>query len=181
MRRVSVNRKFILQLMIVVSIVVCGAGASTAAAQSRFAPEAVTISNSAFNYDLSGVGTTPSVSLTLDWPLTKNVVLEGGAVFARPQQRFGRTTYIIPESQVQYRWHLGRFSPFVGGGVGAALDFRHELLGGTQAKLALSTGGGLRAKLSKALGIGGELRLRGIGRDFGGSVAEIRSGLFWTF
>jgi opacity protein-like surface antigen len=107
--------------------------------------------------------------------------VEGGALFERPEQRFGRTTYVIPEAQIQYRWRLGRVSPFVGGGVGAALDFRNDIFGGTQADLALSTGGGLRAKLTETLGVGGEFRLRGLGRDFSGSAAEIRGGLFWTF
>lgn len=176
---IQVQIRYLLVIALVVAVLV--ATPSGAEAQSAFVPEAVAVSNGAFNFDLSGTGTTPSVGVSADWPLTNNVLIEGGIVVARPQQQFGRTTYIIPEAQLQYRWQLGRFMPFVGGGVGAGIDFRNELFGGTRTDLALSTTGGLRAKINDSLGVRGEFRLRGFGRDFSGSGAEIRGGLFWNF
>jgi hypothetical protein len=168
-------------MVIAVMLVVFFVTSNGVEAQSVFAPEALAISVGAFNFDLSGTGTTPSLAVTADWAVTDHLLIEGGSVFAWPDQRIGRTTYIIPEAQLQYRWQLGRFMPFVGGGAGAALDFRDRLIGGTQTDLALSTGGGLRARLTESLGIRGEFRLRGLGRDFSGSASELRAGVFWSF
>ena len=152
-------------------------------AQSPFVPQAIAISSSTFSFDLSGVGTTPAFAVTADWPITNNVLVEGGATFAWPNQQglIGRNTYLIPEAQVQYRWQFGRFKPFAGGGIGAGIDFRDELFGGAKVDLALSTAGGARIALTDNFGVLGELRLRGLGRDFGASVGEFRGGLFWTF
>jgi hypothetical protein len=168
-------------MLIAILVAVFFATAAGAKAQSAFVPEAVSISGGIFNFDLSGTGTTPSLAVTADWPVTARLLIEGGATFARPDQQIGRTTYIIPEAQLQYRWQLGRLMPFVGGGVGAGIDVRNKLLGGTQVDLALSTGGGLRAKITESFGIRGDARLRGFGRSFSGSAAELRAGLFWTF
>jgi hypothetical protein len=157
--------------------------AGHAQAKNAFVPNAIAVSGSAFSFDLSGVGTTPAFAVTADWPLTNHLLVEGGATFAWPNQQglLGRTTYFIPEAQLQYSWQFGRFMPFAGGGIGAGIDFRDELFGGAKVDLALSTGGGARIAITDTFGVRGELRLRGLGRDFGASTGEFRGGLFWRF
>jgi hypothetical protein len=102
--------------------------------------------------------------------------------FAFPEQQFGeRTKFLIPEGLVQYQWILGKFSPFIAGGIGAAIDVRDSIFGGAETSLALSAGGGLRMNLTDSVGVRGDFRLRGFGADFSGSAAELRGGVFWRF
>jgi hypothetical protein len=118
----------------------------------------------------------------VDGEVTEHVVVEGGVTFAFPDQQFGnRTTFILPEGLLQYQWTRGRLRPFVGGGIGVAIDVRDEINGGTQTDLALTGAGGIRVNLSDAVGLRGEFRLRGFGSDFSGSAAELRGGVFWRF
>jgi hypothetical protein len=139
------------------------------------------ISAGAFNFDLSGTGTSPLIAMSVDTRPAGNVLLEGGLTFAFPEQQFDRTTFIIPEAQLQYQFPIGRFAPFVGGGVGAAIDIRDEFLGGTDVDLALSIGGGVRANLSDSFGLRGDFRMRAFGGNFSSSAAELRGGAFWRF
>src|SRR5688572_5301819 len=78
------------------------------------------VQTGALSYDLSGVGTTPLISVNTDWAATRHVVFQGGVTAAFPDQTAGRTTLLIPEGSVQYQWPLGKFAPFVSGGIGAA-------------------------------------------------------------
>jgi opacity protein-like surface antigen len=147
-------------------------------AQSR----SVAVQTGLFNFDLSGTGTSPAVAVSADWAATRHILLEGAMTFAFPNQQFSdRTTLLIPEALVQYQWRLGKFSPFVAGGIGAAIDKRDEIFGGTQTHLALSTGGGVRMNLTESMGLRGDFRLRGFGSHFSGSAAELRGGVFWRF
>jgi hypothetical protein len=167
-------------MMTIVGLVLTGV--TPARAQSVLAPGGISVSSGVFNYDLSGTGNTPAIAVAADWRLIGNWLLEAGLTAARPVQQFGdRTVFIIPEVQVQHEWTLGRLSPFAGGGIGAGIDFRDELFGGARTDLALSAGGGLRAALTDAMGLRGEFLLRGFGRDFSATAAEIRGGVYWRF
>jgi hypothetical protein len=128
------------------------------------------------NYDLSGTGTTAGFAGRVTRDLTPHVAIEARGLFARPEQQFGTSSLFIPEAQVQYRWNIGRVSPYVGGGIGMAIvrsTFRDDI------DPTLSAGGGARVKLTERVGLLGEMRLRGIEWGFVGSVAEWTVGLSW--
>jgi hypothetical protein len=142
----------------------------------------IAVQTGILNFDLSGTGNSPSLAVSADWAATRHVLIESAMTFAFPNQQFGdRTKFLIPEALVQYQWSRARFSPFIAAGVGAAIDVRDEIFGGTQTKLALSTGGGVRLNLNDSMGIRGDFRLRGFGSNFSGSAAELRGGIFWRF
>jgi hypothetical protein len=127
------------------------------------------------NYDLSGVGTTPAAVLRTSRDLTPHVVFEARGLFAWPDQTSGRSTLFIPEAQLQYRWNIARFSPFVGGGAGFA---RVSSPVRTDWDTTLSVAGGTGIRLTDRMGVIGELRLRGID-DFAASTAEWTVGMTW--
>jgi hypothetical protein len=127
-------------------------------------------------YDLSGVGNAPGVAIRASRDLTPHLVLETRGLLAWPDQQSGPSTFFVPEAQLQYRWNVARFSPYVGGGGGVAMvksPFRTEW----DSTLSVSAGTGVR--LSERVGITGELRLRGIEPRFTGSTAEWSLGMAW--
>jgi len=130
---------------------------------------------SVVQYDLSGVGTTPGLAVRAARDLSPHVVLETRALFAWPDQRFGRSTLFIPETQLQYRWNIARFTPFVGGGGGFAM-VRSAFH--TDWDTTLSVAGGTGIRLTDRVGLIGELRLRGID-NFAASTAEWSVGMTW--
>lgn len=134
---------------------------------------ALSLSYGMFQYDLSGTGDVGMIAVRVERMFAANGLLEAGIAAARPAQQFGdTTTYVIPEVQAQVQLPLGRVAPYLGGGVGVALDFRDEIHGGTQADVTVSAAAGLRAWITERLGARAELRVRGIGRSFAGSAAE---------
>jgi hypothetical protein len=123
-------------------------------------------------FDLSGTGTAPVVTARVDYPLGRVLLAEGGVAVARPDQQFGsRTTLVVPEVGLQLQYPA-RVAPYLGVGVGSALDFRRERDGGTVGDPTVSGAAGVRAWVTDRLGLRGELRVRGIGRNFAGSTAE---------
>jgi opacity protein-like surface antigen len=124
----------------------------------------------------SASGSAAGIAVRTRRNLTSNVGLEFGGLFAKPEQQFGPSTLFVPEAQLQYRWGAGRLSPYVGGGIGAALvksDFRTDW----DPTLSFAVGTGVR--LTERLGVTGEFRLRGHDWDFVGTSAEISAGLAW--
>jgi hypothetical protein len=141
---------------------------------------AISLSYGLFQYDLSGTGDARILAVRAERPLATFALLEGGVAFARPAQQFGdTTTYVITEAQLQGQWPLGRVAPYLGGGIGLAMDFRQEIHGGMQTDVTLSAAGGLRAWITERLGARAELRLRGVGWRFTGSAAEWTLGAAW--
>lgn len=133
-------------------------------------------------WDLSGTGTTSMLALRGTMPLSSIVLVEAGFLVMRPEQQFGeRTTFVVPEAQLQLQWPLGRFAPYLGIGAGAALDFASEQAGGLDSDLTISGAGGLRLNLTDQWGAQTELRARGIGTGFEGATAEYTVGLMWRW
>lgn len=132
------------------------------------------------NFDLSGTGTTPAFSARISRELGANVVAEFLLLVARPEQQFGRTTIVAPDVQLQYHLPLGRFTPYLGAGVGAMResavdvgDIRIE----SEWSATISFAGGARASLTDRVGLFGELRIRGVEWDFTGSTADVIGGV----
>ena len=150
-----------------------------AAEEARAQTRSFAVGAGVFNFDLSGTGNAPLIAMSTDWRVTQSWIIEAGLTVAFPDQQFDRTKFFIPEVQVQYQWVMGRWAPFVGGGIGAAIDVRDDFDNDTD--LALAGGGGVRVNLTDSVGIRGDFRLRGFEPDFGASAAELRGGVFWRF
>jgi hypothetical protein len=73
------------------------------------------------DYDLSGTGSAPGFAIRTTRELSPNVALEFGGVLAKLEQPLGTSRSFMPEAHVRYRWKLGRFSPYLSGGMGASL------------------------------------------------------------
>ena len=151
------------------------AGVSTARAQESAWGD-LTLSAARIDYDLSGTGTAAGVAVRTTRDLTSTIRLELGGLFARPAQQFGPSTLFVPEAQLQYHWGGGRISPYLGGGLGAAL-VKSDSHTNWDSTLSFAVGTGVR--LSEHLGVNGEFRLRGHEWDFVGTTAEISAGLAW--
>jgi hypothetical protein len=151
------------------------AGASPASAQDG--AWGISASAMRLDYDLSGVGNAPGLTVRATRDLSSNVSLEFGGSFARPDQQFvGRSTLFMPEAQLRYRWNVGRVSPHVGGGLGAAMvksPFH------TDWDPTLSVAAGTSVRLTERLSAVGELRVRGHEWRFTGTTSELAAGLAW--
>ena len=168
---------FGIRTVLLLLLVLGGAGASTAEAQESGWSD-LTISAARIDYDLSGTGNAPGLAVRATRDLTRNVRLEVGGLYAKPAQQFGRSTLFMPEAQLQYHWALGRVSPYVGGGLGTALvksDFH------TDWDPTLSVAAGTGVRLTDRLGLIGEFRLRGHEWNFVGTTTDISAGLAWRF
>ena len=75
----------------------------------------------------------------------------------------------------------GRVAPYLGLGGGGAFDLRGAAYGGSYNTYTASGATGVRTWLSDNFGLRGELRVRGIGKSFGGSAAEWTLGTSWRF
>jgi hypothetical protein len=171
------------------TLFVVGAPAASHAQTTR---PAVSLSAGAFQYDLAGTGTSSMLAARAELPLSRIFLLEGGVVYARPTQQFGpatstscpgctTTAFFVPELQLQVQAPLGggRVAPYLGLGGGGAFDLRGATYGGSYNTYTASAATGVRTWLSDNFGLRGELRVRGIGRSFGGSAAEWTLGMAW--
>lgn len=156
-------------------IAVIIAGAPRAHAQTSSWGD-LSVSAARIDFDLSGVGTSAGVAVRATRDLSSNVSVEAGGLFAKPDQQFGPSTLFIPEALLRYRWQAGRFAPYVGGGLGAAL-VTSSFGSNWDPTIAMAVGTGVR--LTDRLGVNGEFRLRGHQWRFTGTTAEISAGLTW--
>jgi opacity protein-like surface antigen len=151
------------------------AGVSTAEAQESAWGD-LTVSGAMLDYDLSGTGSAAGIAVRTRRNFTSNIGIEFGGLVAKPQQQFGPSTLFLPEAHLQYRWEAGRLSPYVGGGIGAAL-VKSDVRSDWDPTLSVAVGTGVR--LTERLGVTSEFRLRGHEWDFVGTTAEISAGLAW--
>ena len=152
-------------------------GASTAEAQESPWGD-LRVSAARIDFDLSGTGSAAGLAVRTSRELFPNIRLEFGGTFARPDQQFGPSTLFAPEAQLQYHWTTGRFEPYAGGGLGAALvtsDFQDDW------DPTLSMAVGTTVRLTERVGVTGEFRLRGHEWDFTGTTAELSAGVAWRF
>jgi hypothetical protein len=143
---------------------------------SSAAPDrALAVVGGAFQYDLSGTGTTGFGGVRLEWPLARYFLAEPGLTYARytPQGVGGAVSLLFPEVQLQLVRPGGLLRPFVGVGAGPALALGG---GASESELALSAGAGLRMRLAPEWSGRAELRLRAID-PWTGSAAEWTIGL----
>jgi hypothetical protein len=163
----------------ILSILVVGSvlglfNVNTASAQDNAARHAFGINTGWVNFDLSGTGNALGVGFRGTRALTNHVALEVNTLLAWPQLQGGRAMLVAPEAHLQYRWRIGRFAPYAGGGIGFAHQSRDF---SDVTDVTFSTAGGMRAYLNDRVALMGELRIRGFGTDFGGSTADVLGGL----
>jgi len=176
----STGSRVVLSLLFAILI----SSASAAQAQERSWGD-LSVSTGRLDFDLNGTGKAYGVAVRSKRHLTSHLSLEVGGMFARycgdqtlgkcdAIQIRGTTTLFMPEAQLQYRWNLGRVSPYVGGGVGVA---RRGLLDRSLWDPTFSAAVGTAVFVTDRVGITGDFRLRGHNRDFSGTTSEITAGL----
>ena len=136
------------------------------------------LAGGAFQYDLSGVGTTGFGALRVELPLTRFVLVEPGLTYARYTPQFAdfAASLLFPEVQLQVQT-AGRVRPFLGAGLGPAFAWGG---GASETELSLSGGAGVRADISPSWGARAELRIRAID-PFTGTAAEWTAGISRRF
>ena len=161
------------------------AGPRTAVAQeqsghiSRAAVDGVEFLTGVMDYDLSGTGKTMPYGFRVSKALSHGFAAEFDFTAVAPDQQFGPSQMFVPEGRLSYAWRLGRVHPHVSGGVGTAV-IRSDVFD-TRWRLSLSGGGGARVFLTDRLYAIGEMRLRGISRDFSATTAEWLGGIGWVW
>ena len=133
-------------------------------------------------YDLSGTGTEGFFGLRLDLPMSEYVFAEPGFVYMSYRSQGGDLIrHLTAEVQVQGSYPLGRWRPYLGAGAGGFFDLRKQRGGAELVRPTFSGAGGTRVDLTGALGARAELRVRGVGKGFNGTIAEWSAGLSWSF
>jgi hypothetical protein len=150
------------------------------AASAQAASNSIVVGTTMMEFDLAGVGTAPGMTIRASRALTDHLAIEGSFPMSWLSEDVGRSKLFAPEAHLQYHWRVGAFRPYVGGGAGIAWRDR-GLFGNSTANLTLSVAGGTRFDVSERIAVLGELRLRGIERDFAGSTADFMGGLSWRW
>lgn len=140
-------------------------------------PRQITAASGLLQFDFARDGVTPMLAVRAGTPVSTVLLLEGSLVAARPGQRFGTSTFLVPEAQVHLSLPFTGFTPYFGLGFGGILDLRDDADGGTRTTMTISGSLGLRAWLWERTGLVGEYRARGIGTDFEDTSAEYTIGL----
>jgi hypothetical protein len=151
---------------------------STRGAHAQAAQNTLVAGVGVVQYDLNGVGNAAGMTIRGTRALTNHLAVEGSFPVAWPTQTFGESKLFAPEAHLQYHWLAGRFRPYAGGGAGLAWTDAGAF-GRSDVNLTLSTAGGTRFDITDRVALLGELRLRGIERDFAGSTAEWMGGISW--
>lgn len=123
-------------------------------------------------FDLAGTGTASILGARVDLEITRVFLGEAGFTAMRPSEQFSRrATYAFPEVQIQAQIPLRIVRPYVGAGVGYALASAHGSYAGSTRTLAGA--GGVRVLIPNTrTTLRAELRVRGIGYEFAGAMAE---------
>jgi hypothetical protein len=158
---------------VLLGVTLLGAPLHVAAAQLPI--PSLSIMGGVSHYDLSGTGTAPFGAVRIDIPLL-TLIGEGSLGVFRSSESDGHHTYIIPEAQLQ--WQLLPFlvKPYIGVGGGV---FR-AVSGPNRSEFTASASAGVRVAVPLiGAGLRGEVRVRGIGTNFGSSAEELTLGLSW--
>jgi hypothetical protein len=145
----------------------------TAAAADAGA-QAVSLAGGARMYDR---GEAVMVALRTEFPLPGPLLLELAGSVADPREDAARSAASVLEAQLQVEVPLdGRFTPYVGAGVGAAktYTFGEEDDGG---ETVYSLGVGARVALSEQLGLVLDARMRDFGWDLEDDHVDVSVGL----
>jgi hypothetical protein len=139
---------------------------------------ALALVGGAWEYDLSGTGTSGFGGLRLELPVNRLLVIEPGLTYARYSTQFELgVNYLLPEIQAQLQVPGRWVRPFLGGGLGLAYAWAG---GATATDLTVSGSAGARVRLAELWSARAELRARSI-NPFHGTVAEWTLGIARRF
>jgi hypothetical protein len=149
-------------------------GATPLVGQGR----ALALVGGAWQYDLSGTGTSGFGGLRLELPVDRFLVIEPGLTYARYSTQFELgVNYLLPEIQAQLQVPGRWIRPFLGGGFGLAYAWAG---GATATDLTLSGSAGARFRLAELWSARAEARARSID-PFHGTVVEWTLGIARQF
>jgi hypothetical protein len=171
------NRRVVNSMCLAASLLLL---ATPKSAHAQAAQNSIVAGFSVMQFDLTGVGTAPGMTIRASRALTNHIAVEGSFPTSWLTEDFGKSKLFAPEAHLQYHWQAGSFRPYVGGGAGIAWRDR-GLFGNSDVNLTLSVAGGSRFDVTERLAVLGELRLRGIDRNFAGSTADFMGGLSWRW
>lgn len=142
------------------------------AQQSPTRATTVSVVGGVSQWDLSGSGTSPVLGARIDRELNSVFLGEAGFTVMRSTEQFEpTTTYVFPEVQLQAQLPLGVVRPYLGAGLGFGTGSASGAYAGTTRTIAGT--GGVRILIPKAsTTIRAELRVRGVGDEFTGAMAE---------
>lgn len=128
-------------------------------------------------FDLSGVNTAAMFAVRVDRPFHPRVLGEASLSYARLEQQFGRSELFIPEIQVQFQGAWRWLEPYLGIGLGLAIDEPESPLLDWDVDPAPSAAVGVRADVNESVGVRVDGRFHGIGWDFAGTVSALTGGV----
>jgi hypothetical protein len=165
---------------------VLGAALLTLALPAAAAAQQLSLMGGRAEYDLSGVHTSNVWAVRAAGAAASFLLVEGSVSYIHTEQDFGRTELWLPEVQVQAQKIWGAFAPYLGAGVGMAIDdpdddVIDEVVLETEVDLTTSVAVGVRIGLLDWLGLRAEGRLQGIEIDYTGTVAGVTAGLVVAF
>jgi hypothetical protein len=134
----------------------------------------------AWEYDLSGTGTSGFGGLRLELPVRRVLVIEPGLTYAHYSSQFELgVNYLLPEIQAQIQVPGRWVRPFLGGGLGLAYAWAE---GASATDLTLSGSAGVRVRVAELWSTRAELRVRSIDPSHdNGTVAEWTLGIARRF
>lgn len=131
------------------------------------------------SYDMSRTGTSPFGAVRVDIPYVKIVYEASLGVFEARESIGGKSTYLVPEAQVQWQLAPNRIRPYIGLGGGYIGNVSGPADNWWSATGSASVG--VRVNVpSTSVGFRGEVRFRGFGGGVdGGKSVEYSLGLRW--
>ncbi len=155
-------------------------GASGLGAQERY----LAIHAGVAEWDLSGTGQAATGAVRAGWAVTRVIGLEANVGFLRPSQGSdvdgdARNSLFLPELHVQFT-APGKLAPYLGLGGGAAIQTSRGNISG-DTRVTGSGALGVRYAIATNMRAVGEVRVRGVGSGFEGSVADLTFGLALGF
>ena len=165
------------QIIILAAAAAVFAVPATASAQTR-----VGVFYGIGSYDLAGVDEPAVVSLRASRSIMPLLAIEASVTGARLEQDYNapddRTTFVMPELQLQLQLPLGLFAPYVGGGAGLSFARADEA---SDEEVTFNAGAGIRLDLPMGLGFGVDARARTFGTGFTASGVDLSAGVTYRF
>jgi hypothetical protein len=128
-------------------------------------------------YDLSGVHTSNIWAVRAAGAARSFLLAEASVSYIHTRQQFGRSALVIPEAQVQVQAVWRAFAPYLGAGIGLAIDNPEDDALDTKTDLATSAAVGLRVAVTEAIGLRVDARLHGIEIDYTGTITGVTAGV----
>lgn len=150
------------------------------AVEAQFVPgSGITLAGGQRIYD---GGSTIAASLRTDFAVSQAFRVEIAGSVADPVGETSRSASSLLEAQLQVPLPLGEvLTPYVGAGAGLARTATFGARDGDGTDFVVSAGIGVRAALSRELGIVGDVRVRAIGTEFEGEHVDLTLGLRYQF